>query len=361
MALPDARPRPSRVLVTGATGNVGTALLRRLAREGVAVTGVARRVPRPEDSPAAGARWHGIDLGRPSAPDLLREAVAGADAVVHLAWQIQPTHDEERLVATNVEGTRAVARAALDAGVPHLVHLSSLGVYAPVPAGRPKEVVGEDWPRTGVPTSPYSRQKAAAEQVLDEVEGSGGDLVVTRVRPGLVMQREAGAEITRYFAGPLVPAAVLGRLRLPVLPLPAELVFQAVHADDLADALWRLLVTRLPGAVNVAADPPLGPDDLARALGAGRSVRVPLRALRALAAGTWRAHLQPTDAGWVDLAAGVPLMSTERARTELGWSAATPATAALADLVAGMRSGAGSATPPLRARTLLTGRREPAS
>jgi len=356
---PGEAPGPRRVLVTGASGNVGTALLRRLAREGVEVSAVARRVPRPQDSPAAGARWHGIDLSQRWAVPALREALADVDAVVHLAWAIQPSHDERRTEATNVTGTRHVVEAVLDAGVPHLVHASSVGTYAAAP-GR---VVGEEHPHTGMPTSSYSRHKAAAEAVLDVLEASprARGLVVTRVRPGLVMQREAGAEIARYFAGPLVPTALLGRLRLPALPVPAELSFQVVHADDLADAFARVLRTRLPGAVNVAADPPLTADDLARALGARRAAGVPLRAVRALAAATWRLRLQPTGEGWVDLGAGVPFMSTERARTELGWTPTVSPTQALADLFAGLRAGAGATTPPLRARGRLTGRYEPAS
>ncbi|SDQ38619.1 NAD-dependent epimerase/dehydratase family protein [Quadrisphaera sp. DSM 44207] len=353
----DARARPRRVLVTGATGNVGHALLRRLAREGVAVSGVARRVPRPEDSPAARARWHAVDIARDWAAPALREAMDGVDAVVHCAWQIQPSHDEARLRATNVDGTRRVAQAAVAAGVPHLVHLSSVGVYAP---GR-GERVGEDWPTTGVASSRYSRHKVAAERVLDEAEAASPGTVVTRVRPGLVLQADAGAEISRYFLGPLLPVALLGRLRLPALPLPPGLAVPVVHADDLADALWRALTARLPGGLNVAADPPLGPDDLARALGARRAAPLPLPALRALAALTWRLRLQPTSEGWVDLAAAVPLLSTRRAVLELGWSPSVSAQQALADLVAGLQRGTGTGTAAMRPRRLLSGRYESTS
>lgn len=356
-----------RVLVTGATGNVGTALLRRLATADVAVSGLARRVPGPGSSPHPAVRWHAVDLGTAAAPALLREAMADVDAVVHAAWRITPNRDDAALRAVNVEGTAAVARAAADAGVAHLVHLSSVGVYAPGPrrADGTKEVVAEDWPATGIPSSWYSRQKAETEAMLDAEEARPGAPVVTRVRPALVLQAEAAPELSRYFLGPLVPVRPLLRaLRAahpPALPLPRAFQVPLVHADDLADALWRVLDRRLPGALNVAAEPFLGPDDLARALGAARSVPVPLPVVRALAALTWRAHLQPTDAGWVDIAAGVPLQDTTRARTELGWSPQVTGPAALEGLLAAMSGAAGAGggpTPPLRGRGALHGRME---
>lgn len=360
------------MLVTGATGNVGTALLRRLAREGVAVSGVARRTPAqapaPERSPAAPVRWHGIDLSASWAAGSLREAMNGVDAVVHLAWRIQPSHDRAAMRAVNVDGTRAVLDAAREARVPHLVHASSTGVYAPVPqadaaAGR-KPVVDESWARTGVPTSGYSRDKVDAEDLLDAYEAAGPSPAVARVRPGLVLQREAGAEIARYFGGPLLPAGLLGgagrrRTRvIPVLPLPAEFVAPVVHADDLADALWHLLAAgpeRATGAYNVAADDALGPDDLAAGLGARRRVPAPVSLLRSAADASWRARLQPTDPGWVDLAAGTPLLDCTRLKS-LGWRPTTTARAALDDLVAGMRSGEGGGTPALAPRGALSGR-----
>ena len=100
------------------------------------------------------------------------------------------------------------------------------------------------------------------------------------------------------------------------------------------------------GAFNLAAEPVLDPDELAAALGA-RTVPISPRALRALAGATWKARVQPTPPGWLDLALSVPLMSTDRARAELGWSPRRSATEALLELLAGMRAGAGLQTPPL--------------
>src|SRR5690349_10045185 len=141
-----------RVVVTGASGNVGTALLRRLRREsGMEIVGVARRPPGPDGgAPYGGVSWVRCDVGAPDATDTLADAFRGADCVVHLAWQIQPSHDEGVLHRTNVDGSRAVVDAVVRAGVPGLVVASSVGVYAPGPKDT---FVDEDWPTTGVRTS----------------------------------------------------------------------------------------------------------------------------------------------------------------------------------------------------------------
>jgi UDP-glucose 4-epimerase len=99
-----------RVVIVGAAGNVGTALLRRLHDDpDVSLAGIARRLPDPEGV-YAGVDWHAIDIGDPAAAEPLAEVFDGADAVVHLGWQIQPSHDRRRLYRTNVLGSRSVAR-----------------------------------------------------------------------------------------------------------------------------------------------------------------------------------------------------------------------------------------------------------
>ena len=72
-----------------------------------------------------------------------------------------------------------------------------------------------------------------------------------------------------------------------------------------------------------------------------------MRLLRAAAALTWRARLQPTDPGWVDLAATAPILDASRARRVLGWSPVKPANEVLAELLDGMAQGAGASGPLL--------------
>ena len=128
------------------------------------------------------------------------------------------------------------------------------------------------------------------------------------------------------------------------------MVLQAVHSADVAEA-YRLaaLSPDARGAYNIAADPVLTPAVLARTLGA-RRVRVPAKPLRVLADATWRAHLQPTPPGWLDMGLAVPVMDTRRAREELGWAPRRSSTDALQELLLGMREPAGLPTPPLEPR-----------
>ncbi|MFI6129659.1 NAD-dependent epimerase/dehydratase family protein [Micromonospora sp. NPDC051141] len=343
-----------RIVIVGATGNVGTAVLRRLRQEsGAELVGVARRLPGPDaGEPYDDVEWHSCDIGAPGAADELVRIFAGARAVVHLAWQIQPSHDRRTLYRTNVGGSRAVVEATVRAGVPALVYASSVGTYAPGPKDHP---VSENWPATGVRTSSYSRDKAEVEALLDDVRQEHPGLRVVRLRPGLIFQRDAGTEISRYFLGPLVPVRLLRYGRFPLVPSHRRLRMQAVHADDVADAYARAVLGDAHGAFNVATDPVLTPALVARHFH-GWTVPVAVPVLRAAAAVTWRARLQPVDTGWVDLALNVPLMSAQRAETDLGWAPRIDTVTALKDLIAGMSTRSGTKSPPLSTDPTLPGR-----
>jgi nucleoside-diphosphate-sugar epimerase len=334
-----------RVVVTGATGNVGTSLVRRLADEPAvgSVVGVARRVP----AGAAGLRPPGVAwVAADVAADDLAPIVRGADAVVHLAWAIQPSRDRAALHRANVLGSARVFAAAEAAGVPALVHASSVGAYSPGPKDR---AVDESWPAGGISTSFYARHKAEVERLLDRVEAGNPGMRVVRMRPALTFKAEAAKRVRRLFAGPLVPGALWRPSRIPVVPDIPGLRVQGVHADDVAEAYRLALVGDARGAFNLAADPVLDPASLADILGA-RRVPVPARAARAAMDLAWRLRLQPSPPGWLDMALKVPLMDAGRARDVLGWRPRIDAGSALRDLLAGTGTGRAEATPALAAR-----------
>jgi len=327
-----------RVVVVGATGNVGTSVLEALADEPVveSVVGLARRRPTMSFPKTT---WAATNI---ETDDLARH-FRGADAVVHLGWRIQPSHDLAALRLTNVHGSARVFAAVAESGVPALVYASSVGVYSP---GADRTPVDENWPREGVRSSFYSRHKAEVERLLDRFEGEHPEVRVVRMRPALIFKREAASGIRRLFLGPFLPTRLLRPGRIPVLPLPAGLRFQAVHSLDVGDAYRQAIVSDARGAFNVAADPIFDAERLAKVLGS-RAIELPEAVFRGGAGVTWRLRLQPTPPGWIDLALGSPILDSSRARDELGWEPRRSAENALLELLAGLRAGAGIETPPL--------------
>lgn len=337
-----------RVVVVGASGNLGSALVRRLAAAGGhEVVGVSRRRPDLTGPFATVREWHPVDVGADDAVARLSQIFAGAEAVVNFAWGFQPTHRPDVLERTGVAGSANVLAAAAAAGVAHLLHTSSVGAYAP---RRDLHPVSETFPVTGVAGSVYSAHKVAAEAHLDRWEQDNpGRLVVSRLRPGFVLQRDAGAALFRYGLPGWLPGAALALL--PVLPLDATFTIPVVHADDVADAVARLLTQRLPGAFNLAADRPVTRDDVAAVLHA-HPVNVAPRLLEAVVQASWRAHVQPLDSGWIRLAYAVPLLESSRAQDELGWTAEHDPVQALSEAVDAMRHGTGTDGPVLRPRSV---------
>jgi len=343
-----------RVVVTGASGNVGTSVLAALGREPQVkeIVGLARRLP---EVSYPKVEWRAADVTE----DDLVPIFAGAGAVVHLAWAIQPSRDEQVTERINVEGTRRVADAVARAGVGALVHASSVGAYSPGPKQRR---VDESWPVGGIPTSFYSRHKAAAETLLDAFERRETEVRVVRLRPGLIFKAEAASEIRRLFAGPFLPGFLVQKRLVPLLPRVPRLRFQAVHSRDVGEAYRQAVVRDVSGAFNVAAEPEIGVEELCELFGA-RSFPLPAGTLRAAASATWKLRLQPSSPGWIDLALGVPAMDTTRAREELGWEPSVSSLRALEELLSGLRRAEGGPTPPLdpraggpaRMRELATG------
>jgi UDP-glucose 4-epimerase len=331
-----------RVVVVGATGNIGTSVLRSLENEeqvesilGIARRRPALRVPKTE--------WAEADI----VTDDLIPHFRGADAVVLLAWLIQPSRDRNKLWMTNVEGSTRVIRAVKEAGVPALLYASSVGTYSPGPKDRR---VDESWPTGGTPTSYYARHKAEVERRLNSFEREAPEVRVVRMRQALVFKREAATGIRRLFAGPLLPSILARPSLINLIPEIESLRGQVVHSYDVGQA-YRLALTReVRGAFNLAAEPVLDSHEVGRILNA-RPVPMPARLARTGADLSWRLHLQPVSAGWFDMALNVPIMDTTRARTELGWTPEWSADEALLDLLEGLRTGAGLDTPPLSPKT----------
>ncbi len=147
--------------MTGASGNIGSAVVRELAADGHEVLAVARRRPAvPRTSAHATVEWRCADVAR----DDLDTLVSEVEAVVHLAWKIQPTHRPQETWETNAVGTRRLLAALGRNGAPPLVVASSVAAYSPVDHDDP---VDESWLTDGASPAAYCREKAYVERALD--------------------------------------------------------------------------------------------------------------------------------------------------------------------------------------------------
>ena len=296
-----------KVLVTGGSGFVGSAVLRRLASDGEEAVASVRR---PADAPIAGVRYvPGADLAGAAGWD---HAVRGADAVIHAAARVHVMDDRAadplaEFRRLNVDGTLRLARAAVAAGVRRFVLLSSIKVNGETSEpGKPFRA--DQLPR---PADPYGVSKREAEEALFALGRESG-MEVTAVRPPLVY-------------GPGVKANFRSMMRLLSrrIPLPLGAVRarrSLVAVDNLADLLVHCL--RRPEAAGqvllVSDGEDLSVNDMLRRLG------------RALGK---RALLLPVPPPLLDLAAraaGKPALAQrllrplevdiEPTRRLLGWS-----------------------------------------
>ncbi|MET9229561.1 NAD-dependent epimerase/dehydratase family protein [Lentzea sp. NPDC003310] len=265
-----------RIVVTGGSGNVGTALRRHLDFEDA----------------AADVR----------APSSLREAFRGADVVIHLAFAIKPTDH-----ATNVDGTEHVLAACVEETVGHLVVASSVAAYAPAERWAR---VDESWALTGVEGNAYSAHKVRLEEALRRYP-----LPHSVIRPCGIAQAAAAPKIRRWLLSPLLPPKLL-----PFLPIPLwnDLRLQLVHADDVARAIVAIVERTALGAFNLAAEPVLTAPMIARLAGAGR-LPLPYPVVERLAGLTSRLGVQPLTPEWVRMADQAPLVRTTRAHEDLKW------------------------------------------
>jgi nucleoside-diphosphate-sugar epimerase len=211
-----------RILVTGATGFVGRYLCPVLSARGHLVTAAVRSMP---DELIKGTK-HTVAVGEVDGETDWSEAVVEQDAVIHLVARTHvmgETDNDQLYYQTNVEGTRALATAAIKAGVGRFIFLSSIKALAEESG---QSTLTEDM--IPIPEDAYGRTKLEAEQILLKC-ASGTDMNTTIVRPPLIYGVGAKANLLK-----LLKACDKG------VPLPLGLINNRrslVSLGNLADAL----------------------------------------------------------------------------------------------------------------------------
>ncbi|HEX3975476.1 MAG TPA: NAD-dependent epimerase/dehydratase family protein [Solirubrobacteraceae bacterium] len=327
------------VAVTGPTGDIGRSLLRVLERN-PRVGRVSAMARRPFDPSAEGLDKVEYRRADVLDADAVREVIAGADVVVHLAFMIMGGARDTTEI--NLTGSRNVFNAAIDAGVARLVYASSVAAYG-FGADNPP-VLTEDLEPRGTQRHYYSAQKAELELALRQLL-DGSDVAGYVFRPCIVAGPDA---LTLVESIPYVqlsdkmPAPILRALEFmpalrPVIPDPG-VPFQLVHHDDVATALEAAVLGHgEPGVYNLAGDGTLTLADLADALG-WYSIPVPDLAVGAAAELVARLPFVPDEAQWIESGRRAVIMDTTRARTVLGWQPRHDARETLREMVAAARA-----------------------
>ncbi|MFC3614493.1 SDR family oxidoreductase [Lutimaribacter marinistellae] len=238
----------TRILITGAAGMVGRALLDEL-QQGVIATDLARPDTLPE-----GVRFERMDVTTDDPGRVIAET--RPDVIVHLASIVTPPKGTGRdfAHAVDVEGTRKVIDAAIACGVRRLVVTSSGAAYG-YHADNPVPLFETDTLR-GNPEFPYSDHKRKVEEMLAKARHDHPALEQVVLRVGTVLGAGSENQITALFHKPRL-LAVQG----------SESPFVFIWTRDLARILARAATDGPPGVYNVAGDGAMGVTDLARALG----------------------------------------------------------------------------------------------
>jgi nucleoside-diphosphate-sugar epimerase len=304
MSQVDGALRGKTILVTGATGFIGSRLAHRLAHdEGATVIGTGRSLDKAAHLKPQ-VRLEQADLGDRASH---RALLDGVDVVVHAAaWLPRAGDPESEGVRLNVEGTRALYEDAATAGVRRFVHVSTIAAY-----GLPQtDRIGEDHPLDARQSNPYGRTKAQGELALLEVDGPP----LAIVRPAMVYG--PGSD------GWTKNMAHLVRSGTPVIFGKGTGLAFPIYVDNLVDLLVRATASDATGAFN-ASDGSIdwrGFFAYVERWTGKTARRLPLPLAYALAqANVWFKLGLPVDRDRISMTQRPLVYATDRAEQELGW------------------------------------------
>jgi UDP-glucose 4-epimerase len=294
-----------RYLITGGAGYIGSRLVDLLSRredtEQIVICDLA-----PPAAYRPKTQFERVDVRDREA---VRSALqrSGADALIHLAFILNPSHDEQFMYDVDVNGAHNVLEAAAAAGTQQVLVASSSTAYGAFP-DNPVPLT-EDDPVRGVPGFPYARHKTESDRLCQLWAAAHPDRVMTIVRPCIVFGPSVDNYIVRLWTKvPFSPDT--GHLDSPI---------QFVHEDDVVEAMSALLLGRHAGVFNVAGDGLMTLRECAEIVDLPIR-KMPLRAYRALARTMWAARLSEAPPGQIEFALYPWVVSNEKLKQTTGWS-----------------------------------------
>jgi UDP-glucose 4-epimerase len=295
-----------RYLITGGSGYIGSRLVALLGEredtEEIVITDL-----RPPRFTGPKVRFVQMDIRDRRMRDLL--VADRPDALVHLAFVLNPMRDERTMYDIDVNGTQNVLDAASGAGVEQMLVASSTTAYGawpdnPVP-------LNEDSPVRGMPDYEYARDKTEIDRMCQLWAATHPESVMTIVRPCIVFGPSVDNYIIRFW------------INAPFIPLidGVDMDLQYVHEDDVVEALTRLLAGRHGGIFNLTGDGTIKLSESAQIAGL-KTRRMPYGLYRRLASAMWRMRVPRAEAppGQLDFTRYPWIASNEKIKRELDWT-----------------------------------------
>ena len=267
--------KKGRVAITGASGYVGRGLIERLDRDDAIEQVLAIDVRPLRTQHSAKVVFHQRDVVEPMA-DLLSQH--GIESIFHLAYVLNPAHNRKAAQRVNVGGTANVLEACVQAGVRHVLYLSSTTVYGAHPDN--PDLLTEESPVRPVKGFQYGQNKAEAEAMLTDFTRRYTTFTATILRACPVMGPNADNFISRAFSKPFL-VGIRGY----------DPPMQLVHEDDLGEILYLCLMRRPSGVYNVAGDGTIRWSEMASIFGR-RLIDLPAPIIYGLTDLAWALRLQ---------------------------------------------------------------------
>ena len=294
-----------KYLITGGSGYIGGRLIELLTqREENEIVNLDLRPPAVQRPRTRFVQMDIRDRGMRALVESERP-----DALVHLAFVLNPIRDEHKMYDIDVNGTENVLGAASAAGVTQLLVASSTTAYGAFP-DNPVPLT-EEHPVRGLPGYEYARDKTEIDRLCQLWAAQHPDRLMTIVRPTIVFGPNVDNYIVRFWS------------QSPFFPLldGGDPDWQFVHEEDVVEAISRLLIEQRAGIFNLTADGTIKLSECARLAGL-KTRKISSRLYKRIAKTAWALHLPKVEAppGQIDFILYPWIASNEKLKAELGWT-----------------------------------------
>jgi UDP-glucose 4-epimerase len=299
-------PRVQAVGITGAGGYIGQRLIVYLERQDWCARILATDIKAPTVE-SSKLTFSKKDIRDPSLIDIWKERQV--TTVVHLAFVVDPMHDEKLMYDINVNGTRNLLKICEELGIGHVIVASSGTAYGAWP-DNPEVLEEADPIRVFPPKFNYAHHKGLIEGHCAEFIEKHPEVTFNIVRPCVVYGPNTDNYLSRLF----------GKMRFISLVDGWDPHMQFVHEDDVAQLFSLLIEKRIPGPFNVAGDGPMRFSEIGAMIGK-KSKRVPRWLAYGVAWLAWRLRISMLEGppGIIDYTTYPWVLDTTRAKELLCW------------------------------------------